>query len=244
MRQYNNRAPEEIKQIIKKEITFDKTIGFLKNDYLLYMDVEKNPIIDNCSGYVGLAFLLSCPLTLFLTKFDPKSYFIYIPLFPFFGMLLCLFLTYLSKHYLVFDTNKGLFYTETYLFNFIYLPFLTTKFIDSYNIQSLVLETRVVKTKTTKNFIDTIKLLTNDKEEKILAEHLPVGYYHNILIKRCNLLSRCLDVELHITGDRYEIQKIIEFYNSDRKFDPIRLVVLPIIIIILIIVIIYECVYF
>lgn len=227
MQSSNPINPEEIKQIIIKEIEKDKSIGILKGD-LFFMDVEFNNKI-NSYTYILIT------ICIFLLLFSKIVYKILIKLFPSSILFCYLFILYvvfpvaliipsLSKNYLVYDIKNSYFYTLSYLLNLIPLPFSLTNYVVIRGIKNIVLQTESVSggelMKKGGMFIcDRIIAIYDDYTEVALTHYMQSKDYHKVLINRCNLFSKCFNIDFVAKGNNLiiEEQKRLE---KLQKYEP------------------------
>ncbi len=199
---------EETRQIITDEIKKHKTIGFVKDNTLLYMDVENNSNIYKPFKFValfsGLILLLIVKID-FLSKYI-ANYEVYVFSAPIVIMLLIFFIGALCKNFLIYDFKKNCFYTLSNLFGRIPLPFLNTKSIDSNKIKKIILETKYEYTGSNRTLNEKIIVLTSDNKEIELTEIMSTGQYHDILMARCDLFSRIFNVDFAVRGELKEVE--------------------------------------
>ena len=206
------KSPEEIRQIIEDEIAKNSSIGFIKDD-LLFMNVARKGLDkrnkgDKLADFMGtgdrlidiflisfLIFFLSfISLSIVFEKFS-YSYICQTILYSY----LIIWIIYFSlfcfiKTFLVYDIKDGYFYNLSYIFGNL-LSFLTTEKIDAKNIELVILETFASKGQHGNHIWDNILVLINNNE-LYLTGSTDYKDYHNLLIERCCLLTKCLGVNL------------------------------------------------
>ena len=221
------RNSEEIKDLIKEEISKNESIGFLKDDNLLFMNVYSNSKISPYKIYtLGLLiplFIVSLIKPLLISSTFLLIYCISVAAV---SIMFSLVETSLAcDHFLVYDIKRGCFYTVSYLFGTIPLPFFTSNPIQSDIIKKIILSPQYDR----QFLYERIIISTNDEKEIELVGLMEAGKYHDKSMSRCDLFSKCFNVDFNYRGNLEEKTKEIEDIKRKQEmvdgFQPVILVI-------------------
>ena len=212
------KSTEQIVKIIEEAIKENPKIGFIYNDKL-YMQTTNNAYINEYNLYLIIPFIL---LFVFGRVLTSRIFFLILTGYFIFLLILQCFLYLTCYHYIVFDYNNNQFYTVSLLFN--YFEFASSSYIKDKEIKKVCLTTFLKNDDVgiyNKEIFDRISFLTSDTLRNEEINFWLDGIYkyrkiHNTLMKRCKLLSECLDKEFIYEGDQAAIKAEIAVQNGRR----------------------------
>ena len=222
---YNHeKSPEEIKELIEKALVDNKILGYLHGKILYMKSFGRNTSPDKIVAGIGALILyIGFPDG----DLPPNLYLIIIG-----GFLLALgsLVSWLVKHYLVYDIDREIFYTITNLFN---ITIFRSKEIHRRDIVELGVD---VIDKDNEgnvnsyvhsfngNILDNPGLktsfiaLTPDGSVESISDPQPKRAPHEVAVARCRLFGECFGVKSVICS-KTEALKIIKEENNRPRFE-------------------------
>lgn len=232
------KSQEKIIQIIEKAISDNPKIGSLK-DGLFIMPAVWSPINRSMPLFFLFIFIITLPILLTTVSLEKYVFDLIMFSYIFLLFLIFLLLNVFSYHYLILDIKNNEFYTSSKLFNKI--SFWITNYVKTKSIKKIILKSGDVCLggKAGNIFCDSIIVLSSNKEEIPLSELYPPSVHHDILVERCKLLSKCLEVEYQQKGEE-ELKNYIKLSKTEEGANRIIIAFIFIYFLILIFYLLYK----